>query len=210
VLSADQIDAVVFDIGGVLLDWNPRHLYRKLFDDEAAMEKFLAEICTLEWHEAHDRGEPTEASCSQLAAANPEHEALIWAWALRSEEMVAGPIEESVEILRELKDRGVRCYALTNMETETYPLRLERYAFLQWFDGTVVSGFEGVTKPQREIFERLLERFGLTAESTLLIDDSPRNVEAACNLGIQAVEFRSPTELRQLLERVGLLDPVGV
>jgi 2-haloacid dehalogenase len=208
--SAARIDAVVFDVGGVLLDWDPRHLYRKLFDDEPEMERFLAEICTLEWHDAHDRGQPTHASCAELAEAHPEHAELIRAWALRSEEMVAGQINDAVEILGELKAAGVPCYALTNMETETYPLRRERFPFMQWFDGAVVSGFEGVAKPDPEIFERLLSRFGLTPETTLLIDDSPRNVAGALSVGMQAVEFRSASELRRLLEEAGLLGRVRV
>src|SRR6516162_8694062 len=141
VSTTRSIDAIVFDIGCVLLDWDPRYLYRKLFDEEAQMNRFLAEVCTMEWHDAHDRGKPAEVSCAELAASHPEHEELIWAWTRRSEEMVAGPIPESVEVLRDLRTAGVRCYALTNMEVETYPLRLERFSFLRWFDGTVVSGF---------------------------------------------------------------------
>jgi 2-haloacid dehalogenase len=198
--------AVVFDLGGVLLDWNPRHLYRKLFDDEAEMERFLREVCTLEWHHAHDLGVPPEETCPPLAAAHPEHAERIWAWTQRTEEMVSGPIEETVEILRELRAAGVPCYALTNMETWTYPGRRERYPFLTWFDGTVVSGFEGIAKPDPRIFELLLDRFGLTAARTLLIDDSRANVEAARGVGMQAIEFESPAALRHSLEDAGLLD----
>lgn len=204
-----SIAAVVFDIGGVLLDWDPRHLYRKLFDDEEKMNSFLREVCTLEWHDAHDRGKPADVSCGELAATHPEHGELIWAWTRRSEEMIAGPISEGVELLRDLKAAGVPCYALTNMEVETYPQRLERFPFLRWFDGIVVSGFEGVAKPDVEIFELLLKRFELTPASTLLIDDSARNVRAALSLGMQAVQFRSASELRQLLEEAGLLGGAG-
>jgi len=197
----------VFDIGGVLLDWNPRYLYRKLFDDEDAMNRFLEEVCTLDWHAAHDRGTPFEVSCAQLAAVHPEQSELIWAWGRRSEEMVAGPIAGSVEILRALRQRAVRCYALTNMEAETYPKRLRRYDFLGWFDGTMVSSAEGVAKPDAEIFRRLLQRFDLAAGSTLLVDDSAANVAAAAALGMQVVRFRSPAQLRGCLEQAGLLAP---
>lgn len=193
------IGAIVFDIGGVLLDWDPRHLYRKLYEDEQEMERFLNEVCTLEWHDAHDRGKPVEMSCAELAATHPAYSEQIYAWGQRSEEMVRGPIAETVGILRELKDAGVPCYALTNMEIETYPQRVERFPFLRWFDGAVVSGFEGVAKPDLEIFELLLRRFSLAAESTLLIDDSPRNVRAALSVGMQAVEFRSAAQLREVL-----------
>jgi 2-haloacid dehalogenase len=199
------IEAVVFDIGGVLLDWDPRYLYRQLFDDEQEMERFLSEICTLEWHQAHDRGKPFEVSCAELATLHPEYAEMIYAWGRRSEEMIAGPIEETVEILRRLKAAGVPCYALTNMETETFPLRVKRFPFMSWFDGAVVSAYEGVVKPDPEIFRRLLERFELTAESTLFVDDSARNVQAAQRLGIQAVLFESPAAFEQLLAEAGLL-----
>jgi 2-haloacid dehalogenase len=199
------IEAVVFDLGGVLLDWNPRYLYRQLFDDDVAMEHFLSEICTMAWHDAHDRGKPFAVGCAELAAVHPQYAEMIMAWGDRSEEMVRGPIDATVEILRELVAGGVRCYALTNMETETYPLRVERFPFMSWFDGSVVSGFEGVSKPDPEIFRRLLERFGLTAASTAFVDDAARNVRAASKLGIQTVQYESARALRRTLEQAGLL-----
>jgi 2-haloacid dehalogenase len=205
--SNGRADAVVFDLGGVLLDWDPRHLYRKLFDEETEMNRFLAEVCTLEWHHAHDLGVPPEETVPRLVQDHPEQAELIWAWPRRSEEMVAGPIEDSVEILRELKQRGVPLYALTNMERETYPGRRDRYPFLRWFDGTVVSGFEGVAKPDPRVFELLLERFGLNAATTLFIDDSPKNVDAARGVGMQATQFESPALLRKRLQEAELLDP---
>jgi 2-haloacid dehalogenase len=204
--TTGRIRAVVFDLGGVLLDWNPRYLYRRLFDgDDAAMERFLAEVCTMEWHHAHDLGVPPERTTPPLVAAHPEYEELIWAWSRRSEEMIAGPIDGTVELLAELKEAGVPCYALTNMERETYPLRRERFAFLSWFNGTVVSGFEGVAKPDTAVFELLLNRFDLDPSTTVLIDDSPANVRAATRAGMQAIEFGSPDQLRDWLRQAGLL-----
>ena len=205
--SKHRIGAVIFDIGGVLLDWNPRYLYRKLIGDEAAMERFLSEVCTMEWHEDNDRGIPFEVTCARLAAEHPEDAELIWAWGQRTEEMVSGPIEGTVEILSELKEQGVRLFALTNMEAHTYPLRRERFAFLRWFEGTVVSSDEGIVKPDPRIFRILLERYGLDAGSTLLIDDSARNIEAARALGIATVLFESPEALRHALEQAGVLAP---
>ena len=203
-----SIKAVIFDLGGVLLDWNPRYLYRKMFDDEAAMERFLAEVCTMDWHEANDRGVSFEVTCAQLAAEHPEHAEHIWAWGTRTEEMVGGPIEGTVEVLRELIAAGsVRVFALTNMEAHTYPLRRERYDFLGWFEGTVVSSTEGVIKPDPRIFEVLLERYGLEAGSTLMIDDSARNIAAARALGMPTVLFQSPEALRAELEEAGVLAP---
>jgi 2-haloacid dehalogenase len=163
----------------------------------------------MEWHHAHDLGVPTERTCAALAQAHPEQAELIWAWSKRSEEMIAGPIDGTVAILAELKSAGVPCYALTNMERETYPLRRERFDFLSWFDGTVVSACEGVAKPDPEIFELLLERFDLDPAKTIFIDDSAVNIKAARSLGIQAVEFDSPDQLRRALQDAGLLDGVS-
>lgn len=209
-LCEAALDAVVFDIGGVLLDWNPRHLYRKLFADEAAMERFLDEVCTLEWHHAHDLGVPFDESCAALAARHPACAEYIWAWGQRSEEMVGGPIPGSVQVLRDLLERGVRCYALTNMEAETYPLRLRRFDFMGWFDGTVVSSDEGVAKPDPAIFRLMLGRFGLDAERTVYVDDAARNVEVAAALGMRAVRFVSPEGLREWLVAAGLLGAATV
>jgi 2-haloacid dehalogenase len=205
VRQRSETDAVVFDLGGVLLDWDPRHLYRGLIDDEAEMEQFLAEICTMEWHAAHDRGVPVAESCAALAAAHPEHADLIKAWGERSEEMVVGPIDGTVEILEKLLQTGVRCYALTNMERETYPLRLQRFPFMGWFAGTVVSSHEGVAKPDAEIFRLLLDRYGLEPKRTIMIDDSLPNIETAASLGMVAVRFTSPTALRAALNRLRLV-----
>ncbi|HXQ43460.1 MAG TPA: HAD family phosphatase [Acidimicrobiales bacterium] len=199
------IETVVFDIGGVLLDWNPRHLYRKVFDDEEAMELFLREVCTPEWHDRHDRGESTADSCARLAQVHPQYADEIWAWSTRSEEMVAGPLEDSVAILTDLTDGGIPCYALSNMEAETFPVRFERYAFFALFDGILISGLEGVAKPDRAIFEILLERFGLDAGTTLFIDDNVANLHPASALGMSTVHFESSEALRRSLRAVGLL-----
>jgi 2-haloacid dehalogenase len=199
------VDAVVFDLGGVLIDWNPRHLYRQLFDDEVAMENFLSTICTLEWHVAHDLGEGMPESCAELARRHPEHAPLIRAWSDRSEDMVRGAIDGTVEILAELKAAGMPLYVLSNMEPETFPVRLARFDFLHWFDGHVISGEEGVIKPDARIFRRLLRRFDLQPTRTVFIDDSTINVEAAAALGITSVLFESPAQLRSDLEKLGVL-----
>jgi 2-haloacid dehalogenase len=199
------VQAVVFDIGGVLLDWNPRHLYRTLFTSEEEMERFLSEICSPGWHAPHDRGVSTAASCAELAAQYPEFGQEIEAWSSRSEEMVGGVFAGTVEVLKAVRATGLSCYALTNMEAETYPLRLERFPFLDWFDGTIVSGREGVAKPETAIFTRLLDRFGLTAGTTLMIDDMQENLDAAGEVGIQTLLFRSSLRLRTDLETAGVL-----
>lgn len=204
---ADEVDTVVFDLGGVLVDWDPRHLYRQLFDDDEDMERFLGEICTLEWHVAHDLGHDVARSCAELAEQHPDHAELIRAWAERSEDMIGGVIEGTVSILKTLKDAGVPCYALSNMERDTFPVRQDRFEFMRWFDGYVISGLEGVVKPDPRIFELLIERFALEPSRTVFIDDSPANVHAARRTGLRAVRFVSPDDLRSELVRLGL--PLG-
>ena len=194
----------MFDLGGVLLDWDPRYVYRELIADETEMERFLAEVCSPDWHHGNDLGAPYAESCAALAARHPAQAELVWAWAQRSEEMVAGTIEASVRILGELQEAGVSGYALTNMEAETYPRRRERFDFLRSFAGTVVSSSERVAKPDAEIFRRLLRRFGLAARRTVIVDDAPANVEAAAALGMIAVRFHSPRQLRADLSALGL------
>jgi 2-haloacid dehalogenase len=199
------VEAVVFDIGGVLLDWNPRHLYRKLFTDEAEMERFLGEICSPEWHAPHDRGVSTAASCAELVCRYPQFAEQIEAWSSRSEEMIGGVMVGTVDVLRAVMETGLPCYALTNMEAETYPLRLERFPFLDWFEGTVVSGREGVAKPEPAIFTHLLDRFDLTPRTTLMIDDMQENLDSAARLGMQTLLFRSSHRLGKDLEAAGVL-----
>jgi len=194
-------DAVVFDVGGVLLDWDPRHLYRKLISDPAEMEWFLSNVCTPQWHAQHDRGLSTAESCAALAEQWPQYAGLIMAWSERGEEMVAGPLPDGVKLLRQVIGSGLPCYALTNMEAETYPKRVARYDFLRCLNGAVVSGFEGIAKPDREIYELLLRRFGLDAAKTLFIDDCPVNVSAANDAGMAAMVYSGP---EPVLARLGL------
>ena len=185
----------------MLLDWDPRHLYRKLIPDPAEMEWFLSTVCTAEWHDAHDRGVSTQESCAALARQWPAHAGLIMAWWERSDEMIGGPIPDGVQLLRRVIDSGLACYALTNMEAETYPVRRDRYDFLGWFEGTVVSGYEGIAKPDRQIYELLLRRFSLDAATTLFADDSQVNVAGAAQAGMDAVLYTGPGPV---LSRLGL------
>jgi 2-haloacid dehalogenase len=204
--AVPPITAVVFDIGGVLLEWDPRHLYRKLFGgDDAAMERFLADVCTPDWHRAHDLGQDIAQSCAELSARHPGQADLILAWSRRGEEMIPGPVPGSAELLADLKKTGMACYGLSNMEAETFPVRLERFGFLRLLDGFVISGLERVAKPDPRIFRLLLDRFGLRADRTLFVDDAPANVAAAQALGINAIRFESAPQLRGALEARNLL-----
>jgi 2-haloacid dehalogenase len=198
------VDAVVFDLGGVLIDWDPRYLYRQLFDDPAEMETFLASVCTSDWHRAHDLGADTRHSCEQLALRFPGHRGMIMAWAERGEEMVAGQFDDTVAVLGEVKAAGLPCYALSNMEPDTFAVRRGRFPFMGWFDGHVISGLEGVAKPDRRIFEILLRRHGLRPQACVFIDDQARNVTAARELGIRALNFSSAAQLRRDLAALGV------
>jgi 2-haloacid dehalogenase len=199
-------DTVIFDLGGVLIDWNPRYLYRQLFDDEPAMERFLAEVCHSQWNEQQDAGRPWDEAIRLLSAEFPEHAARIAAYRTRWDEMLRGPIHDTVAILHELRDRGVRLYALTNWSNETFPLAFERYAFLHVFEGIVVSGAERMIKPDPAIFHVLLNRYGVHPERAVFIDDAPRNVDAATKIGLHALRFRDAASLRAELVALGLLD----
>ncbi len=184
------ITAVAFDLGGVLIDWDPRYLYRTLFDDEPAMEDFLATVTTHEWNQAQDAGRPWAEAIQALAESHPEQRDLIEAYWLRWPETLGDAIEPTVELLDELRSTGIRLYALSNWSGETFPLARPRYPFLEWFDGIVISGDERVAKPDPRIFAVLLERYGLAAAETLFIDDHVPNVEAAATLGFTAIRIR--------------------
>jgi 2-haloacid dehalogenase len=200
---------VVFDLGGVLIDWNPRYLYRKLFaGDEAAMEHFLATVCTQDWNEQQDAGRAFAEACAPLIARHPERAPLILAWGQRFAEMMAGPIHGTVDILEELHAAGVPLYALTNWSAETFPHAQERFAFLERFRGIVVSGHEKMIKPDPRIYRLLLERHAIAAADAIYIDDNPRNAAAATALGLQGIHFSGPEPLRAELRRMGLLAEV--
>ena len=196
----------IFDLGGVLIEWDPRHLYRKLFDgDEAAMEHFLATVCTTEWNERQDAGRLFAEATRELLPQHADKLELIEAWGKRFDEMIPGVIEGSVELLSELKRRPVPIYAITNWSAETFPPQRERFPFLAWFDGIVVSGSEGVIKPDPRIFRILCERYRIAPESAVFIDDVAKNAVAASELGLHGIHFRSPDQLRSELVSLGML-----
>ena len=196
---------VIFDLGGVLIDWNPRYLYRKLLDDEAAVEHFLATICTPAWNEQQDAGRPITEAVAQLTAQWPRQADLIAAYYDRWIEMLGGPMMETVDVLAALHQRRVPLFALTNWSAETFPYVSDRYDFLGWFQGIVVSGREKMKKPDRRIYQVLLDRYGLAAHDTVFIDDSAANVAAAREVGLHALRFDTAPALRRDLEGLGLL-----
>ena len=195
----------VFDVGNVLIEWDPRHLYRRLFTDSSEMETFLATVCTPEWNRMMDAGKTFAQGVAELTVRFPEHDALIRAYHERWQEMVPRAFEGTVAILRALKERRVPVYAITNFPAEKWALERRRWPFLNWFDGVVVSGEVGLIKPDPAIYQCLIDSYGLRAEQCLFIDDSPANVAAARAIGMSALWFETAERLRTDLEIIGLL-----
>jgi 2-haloacid dehalogenase len=199
---------VVFDLGGVLVDWDPRYLYRQLFDDPDEMEVFLAEVTTADWNAHQDAGRPWAEAVELLVAEHPQRRELIEAFHRRWPEMLAGEIPGTVDVLADLRSAGVRLVALSNWSAEMFPVARERFDFLAWFEEIVISGDVGVNKPDRGIFEHLIENFGVEPAAALFVDDSSANVEAAKALGFRAIKFTDAGALRRELVRLGLLPEI--
>jgi 2-haloacid dehalogenase len=200
------INTIIFDLGAVLIDWNPRYMYRTLFSDEADMEKFLADITTSDWNEEQDAGRSLQEGTDLLVSKFPEHEHLIRAFYGRWDEMLGEAFHDTVEIFRQLKESGkYRIYALTNWSAETFPVAFERFEFLKWFDGIVVSGAEKMRKPTPDFYHILLNRYHVKAGEALFIDDNYRNILAAEKLGIQCIHFTSAEQLEEELKKQGVL-----
>jgi 2-haloacid dehalogenase len=197
---------VTFDLGGVLIDWNPRYLYRQLFDDDDEMERFLAEVTTQEWNAQQDAGRSWADAVDVLTAEFPDHRDLIDAYHTRWPEMLGDAIHGTVAILDELRSRGVRLFALSNWSAETFPVARERYPFLGWFDGIVISGEVKAAKPDVRIFQTLIDRHEIEPEETVFVDDNEPNVIAAAAMGFIALRFHDPDGLRDQLEDLGLLE----
>lgn len=203
---APRFKAVVFDLGGVLIDWNPRYLYRKRFGgDEAAMEYFLTHVCTHDWNHQQDAGRSFEQACALARAEHPEYREHIDAWFPGYETMLGGAIQGTVDILAELRARSTPVYALSNWSAETFPYALQRYDFLNWFDARLISGDVKLAKPDPRIYRLLLDTHRLRAEDLVFIDDTPANVAAAANASIHALRFTTPDALRRDLVTLGML-----
>jgi 2-haloacid dehalogenase len=197
---------VVFDIGGVLIDWNPRYLYRKLFaEDTTAMEEFLNSVCTPDWNLQQDAGRPWKEAIDDLSARYPEKAELIAAYDLNWDEMVSGPIPGAADLLWELKRRGTPVYCITNFSVDKLNRARERFEELNAFDGIVISGEARMLKPDAAIYRRLLDQHDLRAEDTLFIDDVEHNVRGAQAVGMHAVRFTDAKALRNDLTGYGLL-----
>jgi 2-haloacid dehalogenase len=197
--------AVIFDVGGVLIDWNPKYLYSKLLADEAAIEAYLKEIGFNAWNLALDEGGRWEPAIAELVAKFPHHKDLIEAAHLRWHEMLGGDIPGTVDILKRLADAGVPLYAITNYSSEKFIETVERFPFFALFRDIVVSGDEKLLKPEAAIFRMCLDRNGLKAQECVFIDDVARNIDGARAVGIDAILFESPEQLERDLQARGLL-----
>lgn len=200
------MDTIVFDLGGVLIDWKPEYLYRKIFSSEEKVKWFLNEICTLEWNEEQDGGRTIQEGTEYLLTKFPEHDFEIRAYYDRWEEMLGGVIQDTVEILEEIHSQDkFRLFALTNWSAETWPVALEKFPFLGKFQDVLVSGREGLKKPDLRIYELLFNKFSIQPKSALFIDDNIRNIKAAQLTGLNTIHFTQPEDLRKELSNLGIL-----
>jgi 2-haloacid dehalogenase len=204
-MTNKSIDAIIFDLGGVLIDWNPRYMYRKIFNTEEETEWFLQNVTTLDWNENQDAGYPIHKATEELISKHPDWVPEIKSYYSRWLEMLGDAIHETVEIFRQLKENGnYKLYALTNWSAELFPHARERFEFLKWFDGIVVSGEEKMRKPSAEFYKILLDRYHLDPASTIFIDDSLRNVKGAEAVGITGIHFHNPSQLKEELQKLGI------
>lgn len=202
-----KIDTIIFDLGGVLIDWNPKYVFdENYFESKEKRDYFFANICTSEWNEEQDAGRSIVEATNELVKKFPEWESSIRDYYGRWTDMLRGPIHETVELFRELKNSGnYKLYALTNWQADLFNIALVRYNFLDWFDGRVVSGEEKTRKPFHEFYHRLLDRYNVDVGKALFIDDNLRNVKAAEELGITALQFNHALALRKDLQKLGIL-----
>ncbi|MFM9840491.1 MAG: HAD family hydrolase [Cyclobacteriaceae bacterium] len=201
-----SINTVIFDLGGVLIDWNPRYLYRKIFNTEEEITWFLENICTAEWNDEQDAGRSFEDATEELVAKFPDHEEAIRAWYGRWEETINGRIHETVELLREIKEsKKHKLYALTNWSAETFPWALENFEFLHWFDGIVVSGVEKSRKPFPEFYQILFDRYQINPSQAIFIDDNFKNVEGALKVGLPTIHFQNAQQARAELVKLKIV-----
>lgn len=201
-----HFNTIIFDLGGVLIDWNPSYVFDKLFNNEQKKKHFFEKICTSDWNEQQDAGRPLKEATEILVAQYPEWKDYIEAYYGRWEEMLGGPIPETVDILRAIREKEkYKLYDLTNWSAELFPIALERYDFLHWFDGRVVSGEEKTRKPFPEFYKILVDRFHINPAKALFIDDNARNVQGAESLGIKSIRFESPQQLKRELENLRII-----
>ena len=200
----NNINSIIFDFGGVLVDWNPRHMYKDVFENNSEMEHFLTHICSDDWNLQQDKGRSLSEGTKLLQDKFPKHRMKIQLFYDQWEKMLKSDIPENVAILRELKEK-YKLYGLTNWSAETFPVALKRFPFFKYFDGIVVSGEEKMVKPDEDIFNLILKRYNLEAKSCLFIDDNLINVNTAEKLGFSTIHVQEKTDLKNELSLLGIL-----
>lgn len=204
-MSQTHIDTIVFDLGGVLVDWNPRYVYREIFDSEEKVEWFLNNICTYKWNVQQDAGRPIAEANDFLIAQHPEWEKEIRIYYDRWVDMLGGAIQETVDLLDDMiQSKTYRILALTNWSGETFPTAKTIFPFLHWFEGVVVSGDEKLIKPDHRLYQILFDRYQVDPNKAVFIDDSFPNIEAARELGMHGIHFQSTAQVRQELASAGI------
>ena len=200
------IKNVIFDLGGVLIDWNPEYVYLDVFNgNRKKMQWFFDQICTFGWNENQDAGYPLAQALADRIKLFPQYEQLIRMFYDRWEEMLAGQIDGTVAILKRLVvNPNYKVVALTNWSAETFPIALKRFEFLHWFEGIVVSGTEKTRKPFLNIYQITLDRYQLNPKKSLFIDDNKRNIKAAKKFGIHTIQFQNPIQLQTAMEVIGI------
>jgi len=196
---------IIFDLGGVLIDWDPRYLYTSYFETHDAMEHFLSTICTMEWNEEQDGGRPIKEANKLLIDRYPEYAKEILAFYGEWEVMLKGAFHETVEILKSIRKQHEKVYALTNWSAETFPFAQNHFDFLEWFDGILVSGHEKLKKPDPKIYQLILDKYDLDAGNCLFIDDNLRNVKAAEKEGIESIRYENSIQLKNELQMRGII-----
>jgi len=196
---------IIFDLGGVLIDWNPKNVYKSYFETNEGMDYFLNNVCTLAWNEEQDGGRPIEEANEILLRQFPEYTKEILAFYGEWESMLNGAIESTVGILKSIRNQSDQVFALTNWSAETFPIAIKQFEFLGWFDGILVSGQEKLKKPDPKIYQLLLEKFDLHSKDCLFIDDNLRNVNAAINEGIESIKYENPVQLKDQLSLHGIM-----
>ena len=199
-----KVENIIFDFGGVLVDWNPRYLYRDYFRSDSEMENFLRTVCTDEWNIEQDRGRSLAEGTRLLQEKYPEFHSLIQLYYDKWEVMLQGDIPETVSLLYRLKEK-FNIYGLTNWSAETITIAYKRFPFFGEFKGIVVSGEEKMIKPDKRLYHLLLDRYKLKAGNTIFIDDNLNNVKAAEELGMNAIHFKSPGQLETELQSIGAI-----
>ncbi len=201
-----KIDTVVFDLGGVLIDWNPRYLYRKIFNTEEEIDWFMTNVCTPEWNDQQDAGRSFADATEELLKKHPNHEIPIRAWYGRFPETISGAIQPTVDVLSQIRQKKAhRLYALTNWSAESFPWAKDNFEFLHWFEGIVVSGQEKTRKPFADFYHILLNRYNIDPARAVFIDDNVKNIKGANEVGLNTIHFTSAQELEKDLKKIGVL-----